>query len=133
MRGTPQSTLLRGTAVTVVIAGCGTDAGNSTHLRIPTVHASFTAGDRFPAAVVSSQAEAFCRGVAWCGLAAETLQAASLRDKVCQRLQEAVYFVGGVVVDEADAEEAAGFFHVEMLGEIQSVIVSVPGEEAAVA
>ena len=34
---------------------------------------------------------------------------------------------------EADAEEAAGFFHVEMLGEIERVVVSIPGEEAPVA
>jgi len=50
-----------------------------------------------------------------------------------QRREKAVDFFGGVVVDEADAEEAAGFFHVELLGEVQSVVVSVPGEETAVA
>jgi hypothetical protein len=36
-------------------------------------------------------------------------------------------------VYEADAEEAAGFFYVEVLGEIQGVIVSIPGEEALLA
>jgi len=36
-------------------------------------------------------------------------------------------------VDESDAEEAAGFFHVETLGEVESVVVSVPGEEALIA
>jgi hypothetical protein len=39
----------------------------------------------------------------------------------------------GVVVHQADAEEAAGFFHVEMLGQVEGVVVSVPGEEAALA
>ena len=34
---------------------------------------------------------------------------------------------------EADAQEAAGFFDVEMLGQVQGVVVAVPGEEAAVA
>ena len=35
-----------------------------------------------------------------------------------ERDEQAIYFFGGVVVDKADAEEAAGFFHVELLGEI---------------
>ena len=34
---------------------------------------------------------------------------------------------------QADAEEAAGFFHIEVLGEIQGVIIAVPGEESVVA
>ena len=32
-----------------------------------------------------------------------------------QRDQQAIYFLRGVVMDEADAEEAAGFFYVELL------------------
>ena len=34
---------------------------------------------------------------------------------------------------EADAEKASGFFHVEALGEVESVVVSIPGEEALIA
>ena len=34
---------------------------------------------------------------------------------------------------EADAKEASGFFHVEALGQVQGVVVSIPGEEAVVA
>ncbi len=34
---------------------------------------------------------------------------------------------------QADAQEAAVFFHVQAFGEIQGVVVSVPGEEAALA
>ena len=36
-------------------------------------------------------------------------------------------------MSQADAQEAAIFFHVEALGEIEGVVVSVPGEEAALA
>src|SRR4029077_1447288 len=33
----------------------------------------------------------------------------------------------------ADAEEAAGFLHVQMLGQVEGVVVAVPGEEATFA
>ena len=36
-------------------------------------------------------------------------------------------------MDEADAEEAAGLLDAEALGEIEGVVVAVPGEDAAVA
>ncbi len=47
--------------------------------------------------------------------------------------EEAVHFIGGVVVNEADAEEAAGLFDAEAFGEIEGVVVAVPGEDAAIA
>jgi hypothetical protein len=50
-----------------------------------------------------------------------------------QGYQEAVYFFWRVVVDQADAEEAARFFYAEMFGEVEGVVVAIPGEEAAVA
>ena len=48
-----------------------------------------------------------------------------------QRGKQAIYFFAGVVVYEADTKEAAGFFYVEALGEVQGIVVSVPGEKAA--
>lgn len=39
-----------------------------------------------------------------------------LIQNLAERGEEAIYFLDSVVVDEADAEEAAGFFHVEALG-----------------
>ena len=36
-------------------------------------------------------------------------------------------------MDQADAEEAAGLFYAETLGEVEGVVVAVPGEDAAVA
>src|ERR1700723_2046784 len=42
-------------------------------------------------------------------------------------------FVGGVVMDDADTKQAAFLFHAEPFGEIERVIVAVPGEDAAVA
>src|SRR5229473_715046 len=50
-----------------------------------------------------------------------------------QRREQAVYFVGGVVMDEADAQDAAVLLDAEALGEIQRVEISVPGENAALA
>ncbi len=34
---------------------------------------------------------------------------------------------------QADAEKAAGFFYVQLLGEVESVVVSIPCEEALIA
>src|SRR6185369_9896387 len=53
--------------------------------------------------------------------------------KFAERGQEAVDFIRGVVVDQADAEEAAFVLDAEALGEIQGVVVAVPGEDAAIA
>ncbi len=50
-----------------------------------------------------------------------------------QHTEQTIHFIHGVVVHEADTQEAARLFHVEALGEVESVVVSVPGEEAAVA
>jgi len=50
-----------------------------------------------------------------------------------QRVEQAVHFFDRVVVHQADAEKAAGFFHVEMLGEVEGIVISVPGEDAALA
>ena len=36
-------------------------------------------------------------------------------------------------MDDADAEEAAFFFDAEAFGEVEGVVVAVPGEDAAVA
>jgi hypothetical protein len=47
-------------------------------------------------------------------------------DDFLQRFQQAVYFFHCVVVDQADAKEATGFFYVEMFGEIEGVVVAVP-------
>ena len=46
---------------------------------------------------------------------------------------QAINFLNGVVVHEADAEEASGFFHVEVLGDVDCIIVAVPGEKSALA
>ena len=63
-------------------------------------------------------------------------QLISCRLSVRQSLQsgqQASDFFGGVVMGQADAKEAAVFFHVEAFGKIQGVVIPVPGEEAAVA
>ena len=36
-------------------------------------------------------------------------------------------------MDEADAQEAARFLHSQMLGEIEGVVIAVPGKDAALA
>ena len=47
--------------------------------------------------------------------------------------QETIDLIHGVVVDEADSEKSARLLDIEMLGEIQGVVVAVPGKEAEVA
>src|ERR1700675_3955403 len=47
--------------------------------------------------------------------------------------EEAVDFLGSVVVHEADAEHAALGFDTEAFAEIEGVVVAVPGEDAAFA
>src|SRR5262252_3190512 len=44
-----------------------------------------------------------------------------------------LHFLHRVVVDQADAEEAASAFHAELFGDVQSVIITVPGEKGALA
>jgi hypothetical protein len=47
--------------------------------------------------------------------------------------EQAVDFSGGVVMDEADAEDAAVLFDAETFGEIEGIKIAVPGEDAAMA
>jgi hypothetical protein len=35
-------------------------------------------------------------------------------------------------VDQADAKKASGFFYIEALGEVQGVVISIPGEDALI-
>ena len=64
---------------------------------------------------------------------AHHVRGSSRRRKLAQGVEEAVDFFGGVVVHEADAQKAAVLLDAEAFGEIQRVVVSVPGEDAAVA
>ena len=50
-----------------------------------------------------------------------------------QGLEHAVDFFFGVVVNEADAEKAAIPLDVEPLGEVERIVVAIPGENAAIA
>src|SRR6266536_5014295 len=50
-----------------------------------------------------------------------------------QFTQHPLHFLFRVVVHKTDAEEAAVLLDAEALGEIESVVVSVPGEDAALA
>ena len=63
----------------------------------------------------------------------QSISAARLPRNFLQRRKQAIHFFEGVVVHQADAKKPAGFLDIEMLGEIQGVIVAVPGEEAAFA
>lgn len=47
--------------------------------------------------------------------------------------EQAVYFVCGVVVHEADAQDAAVLLDAKALGKIQGVEIAIPDEDAAVA
>src|ERR1051326_77510 len=56
----------------------------------------------------------------------------SLRQrKSVQGRKQALHFFGSVVMHEADAEDAAGFFDAQTFGQVQRVEVSVPGEDSA--
>jgi hypothetical protein len=57
---------------------------------------------------------------------------ALLRNR-CKLAEYPVHFLFGVVVDKADAQEAAILFDPEALSEIEGVVVAVPGEDAAFA
>ena len=56
-----------------------------------------------------------------------------VRHNLIQRSQQTVHLFHRVVVDEPDAQEASGLFHVEVFGQVERVVVAVPGEEAALA
>ena len=47
-----------------------------------------------------------------------------------QAFEHSVHFLLGVVVHESDPQEAAALFDAEPFGQIQSVVVAVPGEDA---
>src|SRR6267154_4368515 len=49
------------------------------------------------------------------------------------RRQHSLHFLHRVVVDKPDPQEAAGALHVQLFGDVYRVVVSVPGEEAAIA
>jgi hypothetical protein len=46
--------------------------------------------------------------------------------------QQAVHFFHCVVVEQSNAQEAAIFFDIELLSEIQCVVVAIPGEQSAI-
>src|SRR5215467_14423180 len=54
------------------------------------------------------------------------------REKFAESGEEAIHFGGGVVMDQADAKNAAVRFDAETLGEVERVEVAVPGEDAAI-
>ena len=53
----------------------------------------------------------------------------SCSDDLAQRGQQPLYFLDGVVVHEADAEETAEALDIQLFGEVQGVVVSIPGKE----
>src|SRR5438552_5921656 len=53
--------------------------------------------------------------------------------KLCQSREQPVHFFAGVVMHEADSQDAAVLLDAEALGEIQCVEISVPGENSALA
>jgi hypothetical protein len=50
-----------------------------------------------------------------------------------QAVQHAVHFVLGVVVNQPDSQEATALFHSQPFGQIDGVVVAVPGEDALLA
>src|SRR5438876_318818 len=56
-----------------------------------------------------------------------------LLHKVRQGRKQTVHFIGGVVMHEADTQDAPKLLNVEALGEIQRIEIPVPGENAALA
>src|SRR5437868_10557882 len=57
----------------------------------------------------------------------------SIHDDLFQSLQEPIHFLRGVVVCQADAQEAAALLHVKPFCEVEGVVISIPGKEAALA
>src|SRR5690242_14410544 len=52
----------------------------------------------------------------------------------CTQLSlDAIHFFFRVVVDEADAKEPPVLLYAQALGEVEGVVVAVPGEDAALA
>src|SRR5438876_7781177 len=54
-----------------------------------------------------------------------------LLHKVRQGRKQTVHFIGGVVMHEADTQDAPKLLDVEALGEIQRIEIPVPGEYSA--
>ena len=54
-------------------------------------------------------------------------------NKFSQRREQAFHFVHGVVVHQADTQHPAQRFHAQPLRQIQRVIISIPGENPALA
>src|SRR6266849_10953230 len=48
-----------------------------------------------------------------------------------QRRQQPVHFVNRVVVHQSDAQKSSEALDVQLLGDVQGIVVSVPGEKAA--
>ena len=44
-------------------------------------------------------------------------------------LEKAIHFFRRVVVRQPDAQKAAVFLYIQMFGEVQSIVVAIPGEE----
>src|SRR5260370_14636514 len=49
-----------------------------------------------------------------------------------QRSEQSLHFLHHVVVHEADAQKSSQALDVQLFGEVQGIVVSVPREEAAV-
>src|SRR5277367_3417867 len=52
---------------------------------------------------------------------------------LAQRFQQPVHFFRRVVMRQPDAQKPPVSFHVKTLGEVQRVVVAVPGEETTLA
>src|SRR5689334_17557283 len=55
------------------------------------------------------------------------------RRNLLQRREEAIHFLLGVVMDQSDAQQPTAGFDAEAFGQIQCVVIAVPGEDAAFA
>ena len=53
--------------------------------------------------------------------------------KLAKRREQPIHFFAGVVVHQANAQDAAVLFDAQALGEIQCVEISVPSENSALA
>jgi len=47
--------------------------------------------------------------------------------------EQTLHLIHRVVVHQPDAEKSAGLLDIQMLGQIQRVVIAIPGEEAPVA
>jgi hypothetical protein len=56
-----------------------------------------------------------------------------LSHNLAQRLQQPLHFFHRVVMHQPDTQKTSQSFDVQLLGDIQCVVVAIPGEEAAFA